>query len=165
MRTIVPRWLCRTLGIAVLALVGNAGHPSDAATDVVLANLIQVDFVGCKDLQDNDCKPLATFRFDYAWESAEKVQSRLTGGEGGTPRAPSRATSWTSFKTEAKGRAALPLPPDPSQMNVLHVRLKEPGWDWFTFPGPVHPGTLEGAAAFELQPGGRALRLTLVVAK
>ena len=158
---IVPRWLCRTLGIAVLALVGSAGPPSDAATDPVLANLVQADFVGCKDLQDNDCKPLANFRFDYAWESAGKVLTRLSGGEGGTPR----ATSWTSFKTDAQGRAALPLPPDPSQVNVLHVRLKEPGWDWFTFPGPVHPGTLEGAAAFELQPGGRALRLTLVLAK
>ena len=45
---------------------------------------------------------------------------------------------------------------------MLHVRVGEAGWDWFAFPGAIHPGTLDGAAAFDVAPQTHHVRLTLV---
>jgi hypothetical protein len=140
----------------VLAGLATPGTPGDLA----VGDRVRIEVVGCESLVDHDCDRLARFRFAYAWESAEQVERRL---ETETRSEPTPAQlAWTSGETDADGRAGLPVPPDVSGRYLLHVRIAEKGWDWFTFPGPRLPGTLEGANAFELQPGQRSVRWTLV---
>jgi hypothetical protein len=122
---------------------------------------VGVDLVGCRDLVDRDCGRLPNFRFEYRWESQAQLAGRLQGQTVGAGVA-SDSLVWSPAQSDAQGHAELPRPPDMTGVNLLHVRLKQPGWDWFTFPGPVHPGALEGANAFELQPDQRFVRLTLV---
>jgi hypothetical protein len=167
---VMLRRICLILLTTTVATVNGADQPEtdpsrvvllpgpvDQAPDPGLANLVRVDFVGCKTLVDRHCGRLAHFRLEYGWEPAQQVELRLREGTSGT-------VVWLPLATDSRARAGLPLPPDPTGMNLLHVRLKESGWDWFTFPGPHHPGTLPGAGAFEVQPGGRNVRVTLVMA-
>ncbi len=149
----------------VVKLKGDVDETPDAA----FADRVRVDFVGCRDLGGQDPCRLAHFRFEYAWESARQLERRLrqpepaTGANSGTSTddAPDPIL-WVPFETDSQGRAGLPLAPDLTGNNLLHIRLKEPGWDWFTFPAGRHPGTLAGAHAFELQPHQRNLRAVLV---
>lgn len=159
-----PVGLRETSSSNVIVLDDAVDEEPDAAA---FANLVRVYVVGCDDLRDQNCARLTHFRFEYGWESAQQLQTRLNasrpdlGGrlDSGAGRA---SIGWVRFQTDDLGRAGLPLPNDVSGANVLHVRLKEPGWGWFTFPGAIHPGTLDGAAAFEVQSGSRHLRLTLM---
>jgi hypothetical protein len=162
----------RWLSLLLTAFVVSPASSGEAATtgvvllegavderpDAAFANLVRVDFVGCEDLGDQDCGRLANFRFEYAWESAEHLEARLRRESSTTDV----SLRWANFQTDSMGRAGLPLPSDVDGTNVLHVRLQERGWDWFTFPGAIHPGTLDGAAAFELQTNTRNQRVTLV---
>ena len=149
----------------VVKLKGDVDETPDAA----FADRVRVDLVGCRDLGGQDPCRLAHFPFEYAWESARQLEKRLrqpepaTGANSGTrtDAAPDPVV-WVPFETDSQGRAGLPLAQDLTGINLLHIRLKEPGWGWFAFPAGSHPGTLDGAQAFEMQPHQRNLRATLV---
>jgi hypothetical protein len=142
----------------------------DDTPDALFADRVRVDLVGCADLADRDCKRLANFRIEIAWESATQLAERLERAHalteaGARSGLELESIAWEAVRSDAQGRAALPLPREADAANVLHVRLLEPGWEGYTFPGAVHPGTRDGAAAFELARGARQLRLTLVRAR